>query len=91
MKLPPLESAVLVNWLDTTTYSGWQYVAPGVEYDFSPRKMQSLGWLTGVNPVAILVTPTLAPADSQDGKVGHLDPLVIPRGCIISIRRVPCG
>jgi hypothetical protein len=88
VNLPKIGSAVLVNWLDTTTYSGWQYVTQGVAYDFSPRKMRTLGWLTGANPVAILVTPTLAPADTEDGKDGHLDPLVIPRGCIVSLRRI---
>lgn len=88
MKLPPVGTPVLVSWLDTTTYGGWRHHKPGVPVEFSPRKMQTLGFFMGSNPVGIYVVPTLSLPDSEDHSEGHLDAVVLPNGCVTSLRRV---
>lgn len=77
-----------MDWIDTTTYGGWQHHTPEVPVEFSPRRMRTLGFLMGSNPVGIYVVPTLSPPDAETSREGHLDALVLPRGCITNLRRV---
>lgn len=85
LKLPPFGTPVIISWIDTTTYSGWQRHRTDKEVQFSPRKMQTLGFLMGANPVGIYVVPTLSSPDAEDPREGHLDAIVLPRGCITNI------
>lgn len=89
LKLPPLRSLISVNWIDTTTYSGWRHHNPERPVNFSPRRMTTVGFLMGSNPVGIYVVPTLSSPDAESSAEGHLDGLVLPRGCIVSLRELP--
>lgn len=79
---------VAVDWIDTTTYSGWRQHTPGVAVAFAPRKMRTLGFLMGSNPVGIYIVPTLSSPDAEDSREGHLDAVVLPHGCVTSIHEV---
>ena len=90
MKIPPIGTCVHVGWLDSTTSAGWNHVGAGKPTPAEPRRMNTYGILSGRSGVAITVTPTKAVSDALDSREGHLDPLTIPLGCILSIRKFPC-
>jgi hypothetical protein len=88
LKIPVIGTPVVVDWIDTTTYSGWQHHKAGAPVEFAPRKMSTLGFLMGSNPVGFYVVPTLSSPDAEDPREGHLDAIVLPRGCVVGIRKV---
>ena len=81
--LPAKNTPLKVTWLDSTALPGWNYSTEDQTIDFAPRKIVTMGILIGVNPVAILVAGSYSEPLVRGGTAGHLDALVIPRGCIL--------
>jgi hypothetical protein len=88
LKIPALNTLVLLEWLDSTSMAGWQYYEPEEKLVFQPRLMRTVGWLLGVNPVALLIAGTISPETLGDARTGSLDPLAIPRGCILELKAI---
>jgi len=87
--LPPRNTPLKVTWFDSTSLPGWNYSTDDQSIDFAPRKIVTMGILIGVNPVAILVAGSYSEPLVRGGQAGHLDALVIPRGCILAVE--PCA
>lgn len=83
---PRIGTPVILDWIDSTTLAGWQYRERG--FTFAPRKIRTIGYFMGSNPVAYYVVATLAPPDAEDSSEGHLDGIVIPRGCVTTLREL---
>jgi hypothetical protein len=89
LKFPPLNTAVRISWLDTTSLPGWHYTPEDETVDSTPRQMLSLGYLVGQGPVAITLSHTISPQGVMDSKTGRMDLLIIPRGCITRVQALP--
>jgi len=85
---PKLGTLVLIEWLDSTSLSGWQYLAPNETLSFSPRRIKTIGWVVATSPVALLLTAHTSEPGEGDPRFGSLDPLAIPRGCIMKLQAV---
>jgi hypothetical protein len=68
---------VTVCWADSTTYAGWQ----SIEYPRKPQIIYSTGYLLQEDEDHITISSHVDP----DGDT--TDTMVIPRGCIKSLRR----
>ena len=90
LKVPPVGSAVRVDWLDSVDQPGWHYIGIGekIEYGLRPA-MQTRGVLVAVDADSLAVAQTIAPRGPSDLKEGHLDVLAIPKGCVVSLRVIP--
>ena len=87
MKTPPLGTPVKVRWLDSTSHSGWKYRSDNKGYNEGPKPITTLGHFVGETPTSISIAAHKGDRE-DDGFVGYLDPLIIPRGCIIEMRRL---
>ena len=88
MTLPKVGTPIHVLWMDSTSLPGWNYVPEKRPVDFAPRTIETYGRLVGENPVSILVAGSFSKPLSEGGDWGYLDPLVIPRGCIVTLKAV---
>ena len=84
--LPPIGTEVRVRWLDSTSMASWKYRKVGTGFNESAIPIMTIGRLIGETPTSISVCASCGEED--DGFVGYLDPLIIPRGCIIEMRRL---
>lgn len=87
MKTPPLNTPIKVRWLDSTSVCSWKYRSDGKGYNEAPKPISTIGFFIGETPVSISISSSLGEKE-DDGFVGYLDPLIIPRGCIIEMRRL---
>lgn len=86
MKLPPLNTAVRVDWIDTTSLKGWHWLHAGDVVDSTPRLQISRGVLVGTGPEAITLAHTISPRSELDSTLGLMDLLIVPRLCITKIQ-----
>ena len=75
-----LNQRVQLNWLDSNYQPGWHYSkTPQAQCP----EIQSVGWIRAISVNFIVLVST------QGGALdGMLNPLTIPRGAIVSIKRV---
>lgn len=89
LEIPKVGQAVIVTWLDSTNESGWAYITPDrVDKLAEVRRIKTLGWIIGASPVALAIASTTSAPSAPGDLEGHLCPLAIPLGCIVSIREV---
>jgi hypothetical protein len=89
VKLPALNTAVRVEWLDTTSLKGWHWLHEGEGVDSSPRLQISYGVLVGVGPEALTLAHTISPMGPLDSTLGLMDLLILPRGCVTKVQVIP--
>lgn len=86
---PALNTPIRVDWLDTTSATGWHYLHVGDVVDSFPRVQISRGVLVGVGAEAITIASTISPRGSLDSTEGLMDLLIIPKGCVTRVQVIP--
>lgn len=89
MQIPPINTAVKLQWLDSTRLPGWHYFKATEKVDTTPRLMVSRGLLVGSDELAVALTGTVTPRSALDTDEGYADILIVPRGCIVSVEEIP--
>lgn len=75
-KLPLIE----VEWMDTTTYTGWD--SDKDDYSEEGLLCRSVGWQLKSSRNSIVITPMR----NEDKRCN--DRQIIPRACVVSIRKL---
>jgi len=72
---------VLVTWVDSTTYPGWQ----GLDKAWTalPYEIQSTGFIIRNDDTFLTLAMSLS--DHDTGEMGALDTLVLPKGCVMRV------
>jgi hypothetical protein len=68
---------IYVEWLDSNAYGGWRSAENLSEETTHTLKVFSLGFLLYENDVCVTITTSISTTE------GVLDPLSIPKSCII--------
>lgn len=89
VKLPSLNTAVRVEWLDTTSLKGWHWLHEGEVVDSSPRLQISYGVLVGESPDALTLAHTVSPMGPLDSTTGLMDLLILPKGTVTKVQVLP--
>ena len=76
------EKVVIVDWLDSQSYRGWQHQNEG----FEPARCRSIGFVVREDKKSLTLTTSRA-LDNPD----VMDPLTIPKGAITRRRKVKYG
>lgn len=81
IKLPPVGSHVVLQWLDSAEAPGWQYSLE--EPRLMPRLIESRGTVVSRTALGVVLSAHISEPDGQDGARGYLSLLAIPNGCIL--------
>lgn len=76
-----LGQLVRVDWRDSVSGNGWEYVKRGSNVLAPCPLIHTVGWIVGWKAGIVTIASTKG-AMSDDDREGHLQPLSIPRGCI---------
>jgi hypothetical protein len=74
--------AVLVDWIDSTSFSTHRWRDLGESKQLTPSKIQSVGFLVAEGKSFITLTGSLCEENNASGC------MTIPRGCITRMRRL---
>ena len=78
MKKLPL---IIIEWDDVSSFGGWEITKDALEKE-KPFRAKMVGWEIARNKGYITLATAFSDADDCNGR------RCIPRGCIISIRRL---
>jgi len=77
MKLPPVDSLVLLIWDDAhAANSGWQFRN---ELDANLKRIKTVGWLAKVTPKTVVICASYS--DDEGGVFS--DVTTVPKNCIV--------
>ena len=82
MRLPPVDSLVLVNWEDAHAgTSTWLFRD---ELDAKLKTVKTVGWLAKITPKTVVVCASFS---NDEGGV-FSDVTTIPRNCIVTVHKL---
>lgn len=82
MKIPPVDSLVLMVWEDAHAgNSGWLFRS---ELDEKLKTVKTVGWLAKVTPKTVVICASWS--DDEGGVFS--DVTVVPRNCIVRLHKL---